>query len=56
MRTYKDWLDRIENNLILMKDLPHWDTVTMILTRRDLIELKLIIETLMILIEEKEKR
>ena len=54
MTTYKQWLDRIENLLQVQKDL-YLDTINTTFTRRDLIELKLIIESLMVLIEEWEK-
>lgn len=53
--TYKQWLDRIENLIIIMDTLPYWGTVRLSCSRNDLLELKLIIETLIILIEEREK-
>lgn len=54
MTTYQQWYDRIQNLLDVQKAL-YLDTIQTSFTRRDLIELKLIIDTLMVLIEEREK-
>ena len=54
MTTYQQWYDRIQNLLDVQKALC-LDTIQTSFTRRDLIELKLIIDTLMVLIEEREK-
>lgn len=50
---YQEWLDRIENLLQVQKDLS-LNLISTNLTRRDLIELKLMIETLMELSIKKE--
>lgn len=54
MTTYQQWYDRIQNLLDVQKAL-YLDTIQTSFTRRDLIELKLIIDTLMVLIKEREK-
>ena len=50
---YQEWLDRIENLLQVQKDLS-LDLISTNFTRRDLIELKIMIETLMELSMKKE--
>ena len=54
MTTYQQWYDRIQNLLDVQKAL-QLDTIQTSFTRVDLIELKLIIDTLMVLLEEREK-
>jgi len=51
MTTYKQWYDRIDNLLQMQIDL-HLTTIGLFLTRRELIELKLIIDTCARLAEE----
>ncbi len=45
MTTYDEWIDRIQTCIFLLEDLPYGETIRMNFTRRDLIELKLIVET-----------
>ena len=54
MTTYQQWRDRIQNLLDVQKAL-YLDTIQTSFTRRDLIELRLIIDTLMVLIKEREE-
>jgi len=55
MTKYQDWLDRIENLIQMMHDLPYWDTVSLKLNLRELVELRMIISMCMELAEEKAK-
>lgn len=50
---YQGWLDRIENLLQVQKDLS-LDLISTNFTRRELLELRLMIETLMELSMKKE--
>lgn len=53
MTTYQSWIDRINNLIQMLHDLPYWDTVTLKVTMKELIELKLIIETCETLAKDK---
>lgn len=54
MTTYQQWHDRIQNLLDIQKAL-YLDTIQANFTRSDLIELRLIIDTVMVLIEERKQ-
>lgn len=54
MTTYQQWHDRIQNLLDVQKAL-YLDTIQTNFTRSDLIELRLIIDTVMVLIEERKQ-
>lgn len=54
MTTYKEWYDRIDNLLYLQAAL-QVDPISTSLTRRELIELKLIISTCMTLAEAHDE-
>lgn len=45
MTTYNEWIDRLQICIELFSELPYGETITMHFTMRDLIELKLIVET-----------
>lgn len=53
MTTYQTWIDRIDNLITLIKQLDYNDTITCSFTMRDLLELKLIIETCKLLAEKE---
>ena len=56
MSTYQSWINRINNLIQMLHDLPYWDTVTLKVTMKELIELKLIIETCASLAKEASFR